>query len=68
MLDDDNPVLVPNRECGDCNVCCAALTIDDPALQKPPGFRCRNTLLTKVAESTTAARAPAAYSSAAIAD
>jgi hypothetical protein len=44
MLDDDNPVLVPNRECGDCNVCCAALTIDDPALQKPPGFRCRNTL------------------------
>jgi Fe-S-cluster containining protein len=44
MLDDENPVLVPGRDCGDCNVCCVALTIDDPALQKVQGFRCQNTL------------------------
>lgn len=44
MLDDENPVLVPDRDCGDCNVCCVALTIDDPALQKVQGFRCQNTL------------------------
>ena len=36
--------LVPGRECGTCNVCCVALTIDDPAMQKPQGYRCRNTL------------------------
>jgi hypothetical protein len=36
------PGLVAGRECGTCNVCCVALTIDDPALQKPQGFRCRN--------------------------
>ena len=36
------PRLVPGRECGSCNVCCVALTIDDPALQKPQGYRCRN--------------------------
>jgi hypothetical protein len=36
--------LVPGRECGACNVCCVALTIDDPELQKPQGYRCRNTL------------------------
>jgi Fe-S-cluster containining protein len=34
--------LVPDRSCGSCNVCCVALTIDDPALQKPQGYRCRN--------------------------
>jgi hypothetical protein len=34
--------LVPGRECGDCNVCCVALTIDDPELRKPQGYRCRN--------------------------
>jgi hypothetical protein len=44
MLDDENAILVPGRDCGDCNVCCVALTIDDPALQKVQGFRCRNTL------------------------
>jgi hypothetical protein len=36
--------LVPDRACGTCNVCCVALTIDDPALQKVQGYRCRNTL------------------------
>ena len=34
--------LLPTRSCGACNVCCVALTIDDPALQKPQGYRCRN--------------------------
>ena len=34
--------LVVGRECGTCNVCCVALTIDDPELQKAQGFRCRN--------------------------
>lgn len=37
-----DPVLVPGRDCGTCNVCCVALTIDEPALQKPQGYRCRN--------------------------
>ena len=36
--------LVPGRECGTCNVCCVALTIDDPELRKPQGYRCKNTL------------------------
>jgi hypothetical protein len=34
--------LVPGRECGSCKVCCVALTIDDPELQKAQGHRCRN--------------------------
>jgi Fe-S-cluster containining protein len=37
-------VLVPGRTCGSCNVCCVALTIDDKALQKVQGYRCRHTL------------------------
>jgi hypothetical protein len=36
--------LVPGRSCGTCNVCCVVLTIDDEAMQKPQGYRCRNTL------------------------
>src|ERR1700742_4398768 len=36
--------LVPGRACGGCNVCCVALTIDEPALQKLQGYRCKNTL------------------------
>ena len=36
------PDLVPTRSCGECNVCCVALAIDDPALQKLEGHRCRN--------------------------
>jgi len=35
--------LVPGRSCGTCNVCCVALTIEDPALQKVQGYRCPNT-------------------------
>ena len=34
--------LVPGRECGTCNACCVALTINEPALQKAQGYRCRN--------------------------
>ena len=33
---------VPGRACGSCNICCIALTIDDPELHKPQGFRCRH--------------------------
>ena len=36
------PELIAGRECGHCNVCCVALTIDDPELQKVQGYRCRN--------------------------
>lgn len=36
--------LVAHRSCGDCNVCCVALTIDDPEMQKLQGYRCKNTL------------------------
>jgi hypothetical protein len=36
--------LVEGRVCGACNVCCVALTIDEPALQKVEGYRCKNTL------------------------
>jgi hypothetical protein len=34
--------LVPDRSCGSCNVCCIVPKIDEPALQKLPGCRCRN--------------------------
>jgi hypothetical protein len=44
MFDEKNPPLVPGRECGDCNVCCVDLTIDDPDLRKPQGVRCHNAL------------------------
>ncbi len=40
----DQTTLVPGRECGACNVCCVALTIDDPELQKVQGYRCKNML------------------------
>ena len=33
---------LPGRDCGSCNVCCVALTIDDPELRKVQGFRCHN--------------------------
>ena len=36
--------LVSGRECGECNVCCVALTIDDPDLRKVQGVRCKNAL------------------------
>jgi hypothetical protein len=44
MFDENNPPLVPERACGECNVCCVDLTIDDPDLRKPQGIRCRNAL------------------------
>lgn len=34
--------LVPNRECGECTVCCQVLLIDEPDLQKQPGVMCKN--------------------------
>lgn len=34
--------VIEGRECGSCNVCCVALTIDDPALYKVQGYRCPN--------------------------
>jgi len=40
------PELIADRSCGACNVCCVALTIDDPALQKVQGYRCPNTTRT----------------------
>ena len=40
-ISDDLP-LVAGRTCGSCNVCCVALTIDDPELQKAQGYRCRH--------------------------
>lgn len=36
--------MVPDRICGGCNVCCIVPKIDEPALQKLPGCRCRNAL------------------------
>jgi hypothetical protein len=42
MTTETEQALVPGRTCGTCNVCCIALTIDEPALRKPQGFRCRN--------------------------
>jgi Fe-S-cluster containining protein len=40
MKEDAN--LVAGRVCGPCNVCCVVPTIDEPALQKLPGYRCEN--------------------------
>jgi len=34
--------LVEGRDCGTCNVCCVALTIDDPELKKVQGYRCQH--------------------------
>ena len=48
MLERDMDVelgLVAGRTCGSCNVCCVALTINDPQLQKLQGHRCRNARL-----------------------
>lgn len=33
-------LLVPNRACGACSVCCTALPVDSPELRKPPGEPC----------------------------
>jgi Fe-S-cluster containining protein len=37
-----DPYLVAGRECGSCNVCCVALTIEDPRLHKAQGYRCKH--------------------------
>ncbi len=37
-------ILVESRVCGPCQVCCQVPTIDDPALQKLPGYRCEHAL------------------------
>jgi hypothetical protein len=34
--------LVPNRDCGDCNVCCSFYEIRQPELQKPAQVLCPN--------------------------
>jgi len=33
--------LVPGRGCGDCTVCCTAMAIDKPDIQKDAGVTCR---------------------------
>lgn len=40
--DAEEPDLVAGRTCGECNVCCTALTIDDPELRKVQGYHCRH--------------------------
>ena len=34
--------LVPGRSCGDCTVCCTAMAIDKPDIQKEAGVTCRH--------------------------
>ena len=34
--------LVPGRECGECTVCCTAMAIDKPEIQKEAGVTCRH--------------------------
>jgi hypothetical protein len=34
--------LVPGRTCGDCTVCCTAMAIDKPDIQKEAGVTCRH--------------------------
>lgn len=34
--------LIPGRDCGDCTVCCTALNIDTPELQKKSGQTCQH--------------------------
>ena len=34
--------LIPGRDCGDCTVCCTALTINKPEIQKKSGLTCKN--------------------------
>ena len=40
----DESRLIPGRDCGGCNACCVSLTIRDPDLFKPEGYRCRHAL------------------------
>ena len=34
--------LVPERQCGDCTVCCTVMAIDKPEIQKEAGVTCRH--------------------------
>lgn len=34
--------VIAGRDCGSCNVCCVALTVDEPELQKVQGYRCKH--------------------------
>src|SRR3569833_69586 len=34
--------LVPGRDCGGCTVCCTAMAIDRPEIQKDAGVTCRH--------------------------
>ena len=34
--------LIPGRDCGDCTVCCTALTINKPEIQKKSGLTCKH--------------------------
>jgi hypothetical protein len=38
----DGMTLIPGRECGECTVCCVALSIDKPEIQKLSGAACRH--------------------------
>lgn len=38
----DNSLLVKDRECGECTICCIELTIEDPELVKLPGVKCKH--------------------------
>jgi hypothetical protein len=44
VTDETTELLVRGRECGACQVCCVALTIDKPEIQKMPGSACRHSL------------------------
>ena len=44
MTDEPTESLVQARECGACQMCCIALTIDKPDIQKMPGSACRHSL------------------------
>ena len=44
MSDPSRLPLVAGRECGTCQACCVALTIDKPDIQKMPGSPCRHSL------------------------
>jgi hypothetical protein len=35
-------LLVPNRDCGGCTVCCKELTVNEPEISKPPGVLCKH--------------------------
>jgi hypothetical protein len=42
MSNPGTPTLVAGRSCGDCHVCCYALRIDEPDMQKTAGAVCRH--------------------------